>query len=264
MNAYEQAVHGDAPVAWWKLDEPQGAQQALDSSGGGYHSTAVGVTLFGQDPGGMPAGLPGPAAGTGGNGITVPFRGGNWPAFTAEIWVRPADTQNNRFILGTGRTWASPYTGMCLVATTGGYVFRVGNGSSQGQFAVSAALEPGQWQYLAISLDGGIVQVYADGAQSGSGSHAAGLLEAQAGDAGVLFLPGEPAWQGLAMQAAFYDHALTPQRIAEHYQLGTTTAPGGAPWRAWTGTQWAEGELKAWTGSGWASVRVWDGNDWIP
>jgi len=39
---------------------------------------------------------------------------------------------------------------------------------------------------------------------------------------------------------------------------------GGGPWRAWTGTQWAEGELKGWTGSAWAPVRAWDGTNWIP
>jgi len=275
VTPYQEAVAADLPFAWWRLDEPAGAAQALDSSGLRWHSASIGGTLFGQNPGGIPPGLGSRVARSpsaqSGSAITIPdLNPGEWSQFTIEMWLRAADVTGNRYLLANGQTWVTPFAGLDLRTgandPTWNFITRLGVGGSAQSITSGFAPVAGTWYHYAVRHTGANVQHYVNGQQVGTGAGNNTGWRQSAQGLGVLWNPQDnrpfPGW---ASNVAIYPNALTPERILAHYRAGMTPlGPSGAQMKAWTGSAWADAELKQWTGTGWAPVRTWTGTEWIP
>jgi hypothetical protein len=67
---------------------------------------------------------------------------------------------------------------------------------------------------------------------------------------------------------AFYDYALSPEQIKQHYYAFSAQdpVPGTRIVRHWTGTEWVDSlGQKVWDGNGWVDwdAKRWDGTSWI-
>ena len=85
--------------------------------------------------------------------------------FTFETWINPAATnaQENMFDLGNG-------TNNEIYLLKGVFTNNLIIGGSYGTFTIGGALAYGSWQQLAVTISGGTVTVYRNGAPIGGGT----------------------------------------------------------------------------------------------
>jgi hypothetical protein len=248
LTGYAAMVAADNPVAFWQLNEPTGATNAVDAVGSfdGAYNTLVGNIVFGiatgipndtnfavdlQDPETTNFGL--------GGQVDIPYAlelnpFGPW---SVEAWVRPdgvdnvfrvpfsslEDTnyENNEFGWNIYQTPIPAYWALNLFngGNTAGYT-----GSDLGH-----PLVPGAWYYLVITDDGNVIQLYVNGVAGNASTTVAasdfvpnGLNGDTnvAGENEVLGQGSDSVYNGAnagMADVAFYNYALTPARIQLHY-----------------------------------------------
>jgi hypothetical protein len=254
LTGYAAIVAADNPVAFWQLDETNGATNAIDAVGtfDGAYNSSVGNIVFGiatgipndtnfavdlQDPETTNIGL--------GGQVDIPYAlelnpFGPW---SAEAWIRPdgvdgvfrvpfsslSDTnyENNE----TG--WnIYQYPGLYQSPNPGYWALNIFNGGNTAGYTgndLGHPLVPGAWYHLVITDDGNVIQLYVNGvAGSASTTVAASdfMPNGLNGDTNVagsdeVFGQGsDGAYNGGnagMADVAFYNYALTPAQIQLHY-----------------------------------------------
>ncbi len=205
------AVLADAPLLYWKLDDPTGPA-ASDSSGNGRPGFYAGLFNLG---------LPGPEAGTlsallqtGGYVLSVapsPKLGHPW---SMDVWLAPVTVMPTSTVLvynglsnstGDGLVWAPVGQQQNAFALIRGGL-GIG-GAIGGKF-------PGSWHHYALTVDaGGNYNVYQDGVNVGVATLAANGLAAT----DPFVVGGVGAELAYVAHAAFYGVALTPARVLAHF-----------------------------------------------
>jgi hypothetical protein len=247
LTGYGAIVAADNPVAYWRLDETNGATTATDAVGSfdGTYDTADGTIVWG-----IPTGIPNdsdtavdlqdPQTKTAGLGGTVdipyalelnPF--GPW---SMEAWVRP-DSVDGQFRVPIS-SMSNPDSGNVV---NGWLIYEYGsvpsywtavfyNGGASGAFQTDFSdsfSTPGTWNHLVITDDGTNLLFYVNG-QVGSATTVAASGYAPQG------INGDPSLAGLDEvigqrsdraffganagldDVAFYNYALTPTQIQSH------------------------------------------------
>jgi hypothetical protein len=220
---YAELVGGDAPVGYWRLDEPSGPT-AADSSGRGNTGEYRPTVQHGES-GALtrPTDMNAAARLTGGY-VNVP----NSPdlqitgPFTLEAWINP-DGQVADPGLGIVERYDGP--------ANNGYILRLVGGNRIQAWVLGAtaavnvtgtvAVAPGAWHHVAAVYDGTTLSVYVDGQQDGSvaatvapGAGAGDLrLGARGDDANQRFA-------GALDEVAVYAGALTGDQIAARFLTG--------------------------------------------
>jgi hypothetical protein len=152
--------------AFWHLDESAGTA-ALDSSGNGNVGTIAGAAHI--------AGRFGNALRFDGidDKVLITRSASLEPAaVTVEGWVRaPASPGAFRHIVAQGAVSCLEASYGLYTGADGGLAFYV----SDGPFAISPAVAPaaiwdGAWHHVAGTFDGGVVRLYVDGVQVGTGT----------------------------------------------------------------------------------------------
>lgn len=238
-SAYARAVLEDAPVAYWRLDDPVGSTTARDETSNGWDLTVEGVVVFGW-PGAL-AGEPDTAAfvdidgaGTPDSGLTdasVPFpevaeAGG---PFTYEAWVRWNGPRGDWRHVVAGRESTDGEGGLGL----GGALYFVQDrlwlrrlvseptGSSRSLESFVNVPTEASWQgrfiHLVATFDGEAERLYVDGLEMPMASGASRTNEFRL--AAVPFVVGR-SFNGRLDEVAVYDYALSAERIAHHHALG--------------------------------------------
>ncbi|WSQ50914.1 DNRLRE domain-containing protein [Streptomyces sp. NBC_01218] len=223
---YRGEVTGDAPSAYWRFDETSGtlarSEVTANAGNGTYSATTLGATgIFGTGDG-TAAHL----AGTG--AVRVPSTMLNADTSLAiELWFRTVKA--SAVLLGiqdaaTGQTSTSWRPVLNIDST----------GKLRGQFAgptvapitSSATVTDNQWHHVVLSGADTTQSLYLDGVKVGS---LAGAITNQTGSYTYLGAGyASPSWIGLAGgtyyftgdldEAAFYDHPLTDDQVADHYE----------------------------------------------
>ncbi len=215
-------VLADQPVAYYRFDETSGTV-ALDSSANEHHGTYAGSHMLGQP--GAQLDDPNPSVllkpqGTG--GVLAPSSLDPWGAdFSLEAWVW----------LNRTPTWRDPVFTRETYQTNG---FRFGidadrklafwtsQSGSTGELVGGTALTLGAWHHIAVTRDDGLVTLFVDGGEDGSC------------DVPMNVPTGGGRWGSLASnfatdarldEAAVFDTALSPARIAAHHAAGVTIVP---------------------------------------
>jgi Concanavalin A-like lectin/glucanases superfamily len=243
-SSYISAVAADKPLAYYRMNESAGTVMT-DSSGNGKNGGYTGGYKLAQ-----PALLIGDSAAK-----SVAFPTGyatgqaTWTAqaVTAECWIKPTAAD----IAGTPRIISNAWTdhsgnGFMVWLTSGTVGFNTGWVSDVG----TSPLVAGQTYHVVgtydnttgttLYLNGIAVSNKTGGAvpvpQTGdfNGATYIGVLNATAGGFGMV-----QNFQGSISDCAIYDHALTPARVAAHYNAGAqanitpvpipTVAPTAAP-----------------------------------
>jgi hypothetical protein len=263
-SPYADAVLADRPVAYWRLGEGPGATAAADASGHGHHGRYHGQPRLGQ-PGAL-AGDADTALGLGGprarSYVEVPAReafgvAASGEGLSVEVWLRPdaltfageqGKDPKNPYIhwLGKGEAGAQEwgfrfYTDAAADRPNriSAYVWNADGGEGAGAY-VEDRLTRHRWVHLVATYDDpgrpdAQVRIYRDGVASphngGPGTlYRSYHVKPAAGPAPVRlgtrdlgsFLTG-----GLD-EVAVYPYVLTPERVREHWRLGSGAAhPGG-------------------------------------
>ncbi len=259
-SGYVAGIMGDNPTAFWRLAETSGST-AVDSAGlndAVYSSTGV---TYAAGAGGPPGDTNAGARFDGSSGRAVtPV---NYPAinpsgpFTIEFWANIAAYNS----AGTTGRYYSPVSSMPRPSRTGGYEWYMGGNSSGYEFhtaenggyslitADNNVPPDGTWWYLTGIWDGTIMYLYVNGhlgnyqidppAPAGTDDFT------DEGQGQTVFLPntsvpfyigsrsdGVDYFDGAIADVAFYNYALTPAQVTNHWSYAwvpshiVSTPPG--------------------------------------
>jgi len=247
---YPRVILAQHPVAYYRLDEPPGATLAHDLSPAHLHATinvAAGLVGGASSPPAqgtalLPAISTNSAVFSGGASspsITIPYSTALSPVnsdgltggpFSCECWVRPA----------AAAAVSGPMCPLSMAGVAIGGNYASGSGwdfteagspakwqltmrSQQGVIALadSSAVTPAQWNHLAVTWDGATAKFYVNGAAAQS-KPVPGYLAVPnfAGTIGSGPNTGGENFEGAVAEVAFYNYALHPAAISNHFALG--------------------------------------------
>jgi hypothetical protein len=226
---YVAEVLDDAPVGYWRLDEPNGTT-AADTTGHGNAGTYAvnGAALTHAVTGGLTRDSD--TAVYIGGGATVDLGSGyayytNQEPFSVEMWILPADRYAGGAlfsrILSDG---AGGFNGYQLTLNVGGLgvSFERWFGSplnASRDPLLNAVAGPGEFTHLVAVYDGTYMRTYVDGTQA---MYVTSTVPITANAAHLLIgsAPTLPNFSGTVDEFAVYDKALSPARILAHYRCG--------------------------------------------
>jgi hypothetical protein len=246
LNGYSAIIAADSPVAYWLLDETNGASTAVDAVGtfDGAYTPGNGTVLY-QVTNGVPK-TTNPAVGLE-NGATVqiPFAPELNPEVTwsLETWVQPyslgANGGDYRLVLSSEyNLYPNPYNGW--------YMYQQPNNTFAfvpqplNAFISAGPIVANNWYHIVVTADGTNFNFYLNGVlatapypEAGFVANGAGINED--GTAGLndgswdnastvigmrddaLFNP----FEGSVSDTAIYNYALTPAQVHSHYVVAT-------------------------------------------
>jgi hypothetical protein len=220
---YAAAVTADSPLAYWRLGE-RGGSTALDSWGI-YNGTYIQTITYGV-PGALPrdadtaVGFDGTSA-----EVQIPYTpdlntGG---PFTAEAWIKPLEVPPAINPAGAlaSLNFNSGRSGWLLYQFNNNFNLRLGDASGYTFNQVgSAVLQPNNWYYVAVVYDGINATLYVNGVVDTTGP-----VSSFAANVVAPFEIGAASGVGRFVrdqidEVAFYNSALTTDRILAHYYAG--------------------------------------------
>jgi len=240
---YYDVVMDDNPVAYWRLDEPSGAQ-AVDEVSGRVGSIVGGVTL--NQPSGLTNEPGNPSMDfrtlAGSDGVVrVPQDAAlNPQSFSVELWAKaegnagqyrsPLTNRGHSSPPGSGLSGQRGY--LFYAASNDRWLFWTGTGAGwSGQTGPAVNLD--EWVHLvgtfeptsgpdAYGILTGTKRFYVNGDLVGSATasylpnNATDFHIGAGGDGGTSY-----DFYGDIDEVAVYDYALSPEQVAQHYVTGT-------------------------------------------
>jgi len=209
QDDYATVVLTDQPVSYWRL-----------GSGGATIGDELGRYQGEFKNGAAPVGVTGVGGETGagyfsGNGSYGYINGFPAPttAYTLEVWAKAADTGDGMLIQQGGAG--------ALFISGGRYVFR----QVDTNVVASTGPTPGSFDHVVATWDGEVARIFVNGVLAGS----AGSTKAPSGSGTIYIGYGDqaPWFRGYLDEAAYFGHALTPERVLAHYQAGLQVASPG-------------------------------------
>ncbi|MGH9305314.1 MAG: LamG-like jellyroll fold domain-containing protein [Acidimicrobiales bacterium] len=224
-STYSSAVLADNPVAYWRLDDS--GPIAADSSGKSNSCSSSGLVTWGA-PGLVPSDADQAVAFNGSGFLQCPALNLSGSAATLEAWVNASSVSRT-----------SPFTSNIAGSETSSSMFmlRIQSGFPQAVAAISATtivaqgpkLDLSRTYYLAATFDGGTLTLYENGAQVASVAAPGWLSANSTFDIGSDPTYSGRTWNGSIDEVAAYVTALSPSRIAAHYQTGAPAGRLGVP-----------------------------------
>jgi RHS repeat-associated protein len=231
---YSAEVIGDAPLAYWPLNDASTAS-LTDASG---HNWALLGTSTGLTPQ-----VTGPFPGAKAIGFNGGYLWRNYLNYTnnfaIETWARSNRVAERQAIVsngwvGTDSCWHGVLASTSNASNAGAYDANTCNDGGWSGLSSTFASNS-DWHHLVVQRSNGVTTFYVDGdARSATDTHA---IRITGGNfrVGGWYDPAKPNGIGLASDSfgtfsgaisnvAFYDHTLTPARIAKHYNI-TVGAP---------------------------------------
>ena len=222
--AYLNTILADSPLAYWRLGEPAGSTQAVDTSGHNYTATysSSGITY------GVPGALTtdtNTAIGSAGTGKVSPptlpavtnFTIEGWTYLTDATWdsgssynnglygsynkvrllIRPNTSTTNQYSLGYFGVWLS------------GVEYAL-------QPSLKTVSNTGQWVYWAMVRNGATLTVYRNGVQVGQRTDLPATATANI-NGQILAMDSSYFLKGNIDEVAVYNTALSATQVLAHY-----------------------------------------------
>lgn len=244
VTRYAKVVMADGPVAYWRLDEPEGSSTAVDAAGSfdGTYNAGSGSFTFGVTNG-VPHETNAGVFVTSGATVNIPYalELNPWGPFTAEGWFRPAS------IAANGNDYRTAFSSMYNVGgvgPTGWLLYQQGNntwawvpyGGNWANAFIVDTMDPivaNNWYYIALTYDGAAFTVYVNGVARASAAYGGFVQNGNVPSipAGYNYTysgsgPTVLGWrsdidfnpfQGTIDDVAFYHKALTAEQVQLHY-----------------------------------------------
>ena len=246
LSGYGSIVAADKPVAYWRLDEPDGSATAVDAVGsfdGTYTAGAVGGFSY-QVPTGIPKttdtaiGLTNGVNASGGASVQIPFAPelNSDTTWSVESWVQPYSLGINggdyRLVLSSEyNLYPNPYNGWYLYQqpnNTFAFVPQPANA-----FVVAGSIVANNWYHIVVTDDGVNFRFYINGVLATAPYTTSGFIANGAGingdgSAGIGAGLGNTvlgqrtdkafnSFDGTIDDTAVYNYALTPQQVYLHF-----------------------------------------------
>ena len=206
VKTFADIYRTDNPIVYYRLGDPTGPLMA-DSSGNGRDGTYKNWQNSG------PVGISGDGdrarsfnsfGKEGGYGYSNGASASPYQS-TIEAWVNPDDLRDQSI---GGLAWSDE-----LYISDGKFVYRhLGD-----TVTADVGPTPGVFTQVVGVWDGAFLLIYVDGVLHGSGTPAAGLSSAGDGTFYVAFGTQETWFRGSLDEVAYYDIALTPARVYQHF-----------------------------------------------
>ena len=224
---YVTEVMADNPAGYWRFEEANFGDPALDSSVNSNHGTYTGDILLGQ-------------AGTGSTGnsaqfnvnaltgfVDLPGTWGGGSAVTVEAWVNTADPITGNFQAVVAGHDPDGFTHFQLHTAGGTGVYT--NTGFKDVFPPSTS-PTGQWRHLVFVAESGNTRVYENGFQLGATNTSpfSTITASSTVDIGVGYQGGRH-FKGLMDEVAIYNSALPEERIQAHFVAGGGVLPDPDP-----------------------------------
>ncbi len=223
--SYQSTILSDSPLAYWRLGEPAGSTQALDTSGNNYTTTysSSGITY------GVPGALTNDtntAIGSGGTGkVSLP----TLPSatnFTIEGWTYLTDATWNSTTNYNNSLYASYSKVRMLIRPAASTTYQLGYFGvwlSGTEYALQPVLKSvsntNQWVYWALVRNGSTLTVYRNGVQVGQRTDLPASAVANI-NGNILAMDSAYFLKGQVDEVAVYSLALTATRVQAHYNCG--------------------------------------------
>ncbi|MSX41812.1 MAG: hypothetical protein F2771_07915, partial [Actinobacteria bacterium] len=232
-DPYAAQIKNDAPTLWWRLNDSATATSAYDSSTNHFASTATGVAF---------AATPSPTQATalsaGFNGVesmislpdTATVRGASassgttYSSHTVEFWFNAASLVNGKWysLLGKGDFMTqstSRTTGFMLYGD--GTLHAIMSGMYTA-YTAAGTIQPGRWYHAAYTWNGTSLLVYLNGQLVPTTLNAGANVSINVTDPFTVgnnpFTTAMLPFRGSIAEVAYYNVALSPDHLFEHYQ----------------------------------------------
>ncbi|MBS2017765.1 MAG: LamG domain-containing protein [Deltaproteobacteria bacterium] len=224
-EAYAREVVADAPIAYYRLEEPSGL--VAKDERGAFDGVYTGSPVLGA------TGVAGSRAVTMPEGIVArveidapALRFVNRQAFTIELWAKPGPNLGDyQWIASTEA--GNPRKGWSIFSSPTAYVFYevwdvVDGGSNivRAIYPTRTKITSGRFYHIAFTYDGTTLVFYLDGAQEraqAEGGNVPNVNEVVLGCRGAA----TSCLSGWTLdEVAFYDKSLPAARIKAHYDAG--------------------------------------------
>lgn len=215
-QSYRDAVMADSPIAYWRMDEFQGASVGIDETGNGHDlsyplsvSADSSVLIEGRSR----------------KLSAHPIRAADDSAwdlqqFTLETWFKSKKTDSDAAFLIAHSASGSPYNWGLYESTSGRYSLYVRINGTVQVIGFERELAPvNQWHHLVGTYDGVTLKLYLNGRQvverqiSGTVSQNAGTIDLGEWSGG--------RFDGSIDEVAIYNYALSSQQISDHFANAT-------------------------------------------
>ncbi|MEU2263648.1 LamG-like jellyroll fold domain-containing protein [Streptomyces sp. NPDC019645] len=237
---YRGAVTGDAPAGYWRLDEPEEAttavsEVAVNDGNGTYTNATLATTgIFGVEDGHA-------AQLTGTGQIAIPSRLVTDSTDVAvELWFRTSQQgvllglQNAP--IGSTPTDARPVLNVGADGLLRGQFWTADQPSGATPMKSPTTVTDNQWHHAVLTASGSSQALYLDGIKVGTLNRAARHLPGVHAYLGGGYA--NTAWMGVTTagtyrftghldEVAVYQHGLTEDQVAAHYQARTRTSTSG-------------------------------------
>jgi hypothetical protein len=214
-SRYASAVLADDPVAYWPLNETDGAR-ALDASGHGHEGSFVEAPRFASNLGprlgdgielsGRPDGV-----------VSSSTSWTNLSSFSVEVWALPSRVTyaESALLVDKGNGW-----GLQILAD-GRPAFALP--FKAGRAIADTALESGQLYHLVGTYEAGVISLWVDGvlaAQDAAAAPAVAVTSEPIHAGRGLSPGGRFQYEGTLGHVAIYPRVLSQDRIRAHYAAG--------------------------------------------
>jgi hypothetical protein len=234
VGSFAATVVADQPVAYWRLDDTNSTTLIAQDYVGGHNGTYDSSVTLGQ-----PSGILGDtdfSAAFNYGGIVVPYTTDLNPytTFSLEAWAKidPSGTANDRPILASSTSASGWAYGYILSANSSDvWSFTTGQKTSGFNTITGGGATNAGWDHLVCTFNDatGDKRLYVNGQLAAQTTTATGTFAPNQStavgtppsDQGIAFNPNSySSFYGGLDEVAFYNYALTPAQVAQHYSVG--------------------------------------------
>lgn len=265
VTGYAKVVMADDPVAFWRLDEPEGSAIAVDAAGSfdGEYTPGAGAITYQANPG-IPAETNRAVSVIDKAHVKIPWAVELNPhgPFSAELWLKPATLNTNpsdfrNAASSEGLQNSGPH-GWLLYHMNGNNNFTwvlFSEKWNAGWLTGSGPVEANQWYHVVLTYDGSIFRSYCNGTPAAELKFDAYQPNMEGWTSlGFRFDGNGLGFDGAIDDVAFYNKALSLDQVQAHYnatiKVGVTKVGGNLV------LTWPFGTLQQSDGAGGAYSNV--------
>lgn len=223
VTGYAKIVMADDPVAFWRLDEPEGSMTAVDAAGtfDGAYLPGPGTVTYGVASG-IPRETDKAIAVSGKGQVQIPYALELNPhgPFTVELWVKPATLNPGPDFRDVSTSEGSGPHGWLLYQMLDNSMVWVLFSENWNAAWVGAAppVQAEAWYHVVLAYDGNLFRSFLNGQPVAEQAYDAFVPNGDGWTSlGFRFDGGGDGFDGAIDDVAFYNKALTAGQIQAHY-----------------------------------------------
>lgn len=222
-TGYGKVLMADDPVAYWRLDEPDGSATAVDAAGSfdGSYLPGSGTLTYGVAPG-IPHETNQAISVSGKAQVQIPYALELNPhgPFTVELWIQPASLNAGPDFIDVSTSEGTGPHGWLLYQMLDNSLVWVlfSENWNAGWLGGAPPVEANTWYHIVMTYDGALYHGYCNGSQVAQMAYDPFVPNGDGWTSlGFRFDGGGAGFEGAIDDVAFYNKALSLDQIQAHY-----------------------------------------------